>query len=680
MTRRFLYFAAELLLAGLAGFALALFGLGACAPAPLPGDEGWTLGLRLAEAFDLVLRGGNPACFLGTGTGIIALWLAGHAMWLLIGLAAAMLAWETLGRTARLALWRARGGHSLLAGVDADLAGLARRQRHVGAVLYLSPDENAATRLARRHPFAEIGALADRVRNTDLLTHFGSTRARLLAAVTASDSINRDIAEIELSHPGHSEVLVRLERSSVRVLSSHRLRQLAEQNGRRLTVLSLDQLRTRRGMAAAMPGRYTIEGSPRVHIALCGSGQGLEAAALEVARQGYGLETEKPLLSILRTGSGDFGVAELERLLAAESSEVRLVAAAASVPGAIDRAISDVVLSGPPLLAVHCVADIEGDAEELARRWEDELVANHLPVPPIVAYTREERRLGLTGMIRCATTPDLAEAREVAALMDGRARAMHEHFLAAQRSALGTEFGKAPAQVEWELLDEIYRDDNRNVADQMDYKLARVFMASRPGTESAVPRPEHIEVLAKVAHARWIASKAVSGWRYGKTRDNQKLLHPDMIPYAELDEPGKQKDRDEVATLPKFAAISGEALLVERRVALTETLTESATEGLARALKSGPATQLPVIVLPLDGEPMASTAASLINAGIAVELVIDATMDDARHDLGSKMPNYSALLAGAWRIHASLERPARQSVKERTHEMVDKEGRIHARH
>ena len=42
-----------------------------------------------------------------------------------------------------------------------------------------------------------------------------------------------------------------------------------------------------------------------------------------------------------------------------------------------------------------------------------------------------------------------------------------------------SDFGKAPAEVDWAHLPETFRDDNRNVADQMDYKLAAIFRLAR---------------------------------------------------------------------------------------------------------------------------------------------------------------------------------------------------------
>ena len=117
--------------------------------------------------------------------------------------------------------------------------------------------------------------------------------------------------------------------------------------------MSLTQLQARRGLAAAMPGRYTLDGAPRVHIALCGSGDGLQAACFEVARQGYGLEMQVPLISILRTGSGDFSPGSLARLQSSGIAEVTITDVMTSAADGLDRSISGLMEEAPPLLAEH---------------------------------------------------------------------------------------------------------------------------------------------------------------------------------------------------------------------------------------------------------------------------------------------------------------------------------------
>lgn len=664
--RRLALYIAVLVVLALLGLGLALSGLFACAPPPLPGDELWTWRQNFGTALGLVLRFGTTSCFTADPAGNIALAIGERtAGVLLVGLALIVL-WESAGRELRRTWFRTRGGHVVLAGLHDELIGLARQP---GSKVYLAPDRNAAADLTRSHPFTELTTLDPKLLPQQL-ARIGAPAARLVAAATHNDLVNVAIAESVLAKPASGELLLRLEQASVRALSSHRLRHRAEQLGRSLSVVSLTALQTRRGMAAAMSGRYTLDRNPRVHIALCGSGEGLQAATMEVVRQGFGLDVERPLISILRTGSSDFAAGALERLQATEAAEVQVATASAATANGLDRAITGIVLDAPPLLAIHCLGDTPEEAEAIALKWEEVLLALRQPIPPIIAYAASDRPIGLTGMIRIAVAPDLAEARDLAQLMDARAIAVHNEFLRAQRLARGDKFGTAPAEAEWTELPSPFRDDNRNVADQMDYKLASVFMQTAPGSGNASLTATESESLARLAHARWWAAKALTGWRYGATRDDRAQLHPDMQPYDQLSEPVKQKDRDEVASLPKMATLAGEALKRERRVAVPHLLDAAGIDALEANLRATPKDQVPVAVLPLENATMLDIAASLLASGIALEAVVTGATDYT-------VPGLADLLRRAWRIHVASGDVA-ASLAARTTETTDMRGAVDA--
>ena len=440
--RRLALYIVVLVVLALLGLGLALWGLFACAPPPLPGDELWTWRQNFGAALGLVLRFGTTTCFTGDPSGLIGVTVGGRTAGVLLVALALIVLWESGGRELRRAWFRNRGGHIVLAGVNDELAGLARQR---GSKVYLAPDRAAAADFIRVHPFTELTTL-DPKRLPQQLARIGAPAARLVAAATHNDLVNVAIAESVLAKPASGELLLRLEQASVRALSSHRLRRRAEQLGRSLSVVSLTALQTRRGMAAAMSGRYTVDGDPRVHIALCGSGEGLQAATMEVVRQGFGLDVERPLISILRTGSSDFAAGVLERLQATEAAEVQVATASAAAANGLDRAITGIVLDAPPLVAIHCLGDTPEEAEAIALKWEEVLLALRQTVPPIIAYAATDRPIGTTGMIRIAVAPDLADARELAQLMDARAIAVHNEFLRAQRLARGDKFGRRPGR------------------------------------------------------------------------------------------------------------------------------------------------------------------------------------------------------------------------------------------
>ncbi|KAG7401480.1 hypothetical protein PHYBOEH_001025 [Phytophthora boehmeriae] len=52
------------------------------------------------------------------------------------------------------------------------------------------------------------------------------------------------------------------------------------------------------------------------------------------------------------------------------------------------------------------------------------------------------------------------------------------------------------------------------------------------------------ELLSQNAHEVWAVGRIDQGWRWGTERDNDKKLHPDLVPYEALTEQDKQYDRD----------------------------------------------------------------------------------------------------------------------------------------
>lgn len=52
------------------------------------------------------------------------------------------------------------------------------------------------------------------------------------------------------------------------------------------------------------------------------------------------------------------------------------------------------------------------------------------------------------------------------------------------------------------------------------------------------------EAIAENAHEVWALNRWNEGWRYGIQRDDENLLHPDMLPYSQLPEGEKEYDRE----------------------------------------------------------------------------------------------------------------------------------------
>jgi serine phosphatase RsbU (regulator of sigma subunit) len=63
---------------------------------------------------------------------------------------------------------------------------------------------------------------------------------------------------------------------------------------------------------------------------------------------------------------------------------------------------------------------------------------------------------------------------------------------------------------------------------------------------------EEIETMARVEHLRWSWEKRLNGWTYGTIKDSIKRKHPSLIPYEQLSESEKEKDRELVKLIPAF--------------------------------------------------------------------------------------------------------------------------------
>ena len=144
-------------------------------------------------------------------------------------------------------------------------------------------------------------------------------------------------------------------------------------------------------------------------------------------------------------------------------------------------------------------------------------------------------------------------------LTEELARACHEHYVA-ERFAAGSAPDSAAALVRWEELPDDFRCANRDLAVDVGRKLASIDCLLSPraaGEPKFAYRGDEIERLAGQEHARWVAERRRSGWTYGPRRDNSARRHPALLPWAELPEEQREKDRQAVRAYPEILAAAG---------------------------------------------------------------------------------------------------------------------------
>ena len=106
---------------------------------------------------------------------------------------------------------------------------------------------------------------------------------------------------------------------------------------------------------------------------------------------------------------------------------------------------------------------------------------------------------------------------------------------------------------DWELLPESIKMSNRYQAYHTNIKLGYLGYFINLNLEVDKKDIDYsdlqVDVLAQMEKRRWNAERLLSGWVYGEFRNNDLKIHPLLVPWEELDDKEKQKDRDTLANI-----------------------------------------------------------------------------------------------------------------------------------
>ena len=140
--------------------------------------------------------------------------------------------------------------------------------------------------------------------------------------------------------------------------------------------------------------------------------------------------------------------------------------------------------------------------------------------------------------------------------LDSLAKAIHEDFVQ-KRVEAGDSPKKDSALKPWDELGEGFVESNRQQADHIMTKLRAINCCS----ESAPPKNKtpysfsesEIELLARMEHARWIAERKLTGWKFRRgEKDEKSETSPYMINWDQLEEEVKEYDRNAVRDIPRY--------------------------------------------------------------------------------------------------------------------------------
>jgi voltage-gated potassium channel Kch len=159
------------------------------------------------------------------------------------------------------------------------------------------------------------------------------------------------------------------------------------------------------------------------------------------------------------------------------------------------------------------------------------------------------RNLHAFGLLDRTCTPDLL----LGGTHEVLARALHEEYVRSQEVERSDETVAQP--IPWDHLPEETKESNRRQVDHLGAMLKAVGCTIAPlmdwGAEPLQFSEDEIEVMARLEHERWCADQVRHGWKFapGK-KDIQNRTHPDLLPWENLPEPEKEKNRIPSRELP----------------------------------------------------------------------------------------------------------------------------------
>lgn len=138
--------------------------------------------------------------------------------------------------------------------------------------------------------------------------------------------------------------------------------------------------------------------------------------------------------------------------------------------------------------------------------------------------------------------------------LDNKAKKIHSYYVN-NELARGETKESNSSLVPWKELHETLKDANRHQADHISIKLRAIGLDSDDigGNKNVSFSELQIETLAKIEHNRWAADKIIGGWKYTSgEKDSDKKLSPCLVPWDELSEEDKDKDRDTIKNIPNI--------------------------------------------------------------------------------------------------------------------------------
>src|SRR3990172_11019875 len=127
------------------------------------------------------------------------------------------------------------------------------------------------------------------------------------------------------------------------------------------------------------------------------------------------------------------------------------------------------------------------------------------------------------------------------------ARAIHDNYVKTQTD-LGETPATTPSLIGWGELSESLREANRAQSRHIGAKLRSLGCVIAPLADLEADAfqftPQELEFLAEAEHQRWMEATRTRGYRFSAgPKDSVRKTHPSLVPWSDLSEGEKEKDR-----------------------------------------------------------------------------------------------------------------------------------------
>ena len=436
-------------------------------------------------------------------------------------------------------------------------------------------EKDAGNNLIEHNKGKGIVVLKENALDTTILKKARVNQAKYLVAVTGNDINNVEILSLarKIKHKKPQNIYLtcfaHIQDSKLKsLLYDHEIFYKTHDNFDARIFNTYDNI-ARIALKNYAPDKYckVIDKSdPPPHILILGCGNLGEAILMQITRVAHYINDKRTILTVIDKKAKEYGSKLKIRI--PKIREIIDVKFIDKDPELLTRTFLTKLQSKQPFSIIYyCLEDDTTEIDTLKRfktilpnsKAVSVIFTN--PNTPLPKSLKEDEKIYSIELIQEACSADVVVEEE----LDKFAALIHKDYLKRAKEnykELVEQFKQEgwdppkpkPIMVEWIKLNEEYRDNNRSQADHIDVKLRAIECEACPlddeREEFNFTSDKNLMIeLAKMEHRRWNANRWLAGWRLGKRNDELKM-HPDLLPWEDLDSETQGYDIEAVANIP----------------------------------------------------------------------------------------------------------------------------------